>query len=227
MRGGAHNWAERRSGLDRRRSADSSSERLQLFRHDVRQPLGALFVLLAVVETEAALSPEVRQRLRQMQKQTELIADLLDTLAPEAPQVERIALGAFVEDVWAAMRPTTRCRLEVESLAEIEVLAEPVGLRRSVRNLLENAVRAAGDDGSVLLRVRALNGDAVFEVEDSGPGFGELAPQQGLGLVTVRRFAERSGGALTMGTASLGGARVSLWLPLAVPALATVQRDSA
>jgi signal transduction histidine kinase len=64
------------------------------------------------------------------------------------------------------------------------------------------------------VRVWAEDRDGVLEVADSGPGFGHLPPQHGHGLVGVRRFAERFGGAVVFGTSSLGGALVTLRLPL-------------
>ena len=68
------------------------------------------------------------------------------------------------------------------------------------------------------MRSRSASGNAdakpCSEVADSGPGFGHLPPQHGLGLIGVRRFAERFGGDFSVGTSSLGGALVTLRLPL-------------
>jgi signal transduction histidine kinase len=108
------------------------------------------------------------------------------------------------------------------------VLVDPVGLRRSVRNIIENAVRAVGTHGSVEIRVRRSGAEALLEVADSGPGFGKLAPQQGLGLLTVRRFVEQSSGRFAVSTSRLGGALVSLRLPAVQrPALCMAHGDSA
>ena len=94
------------------------------------------------------------------------------------------------------------------------MLVDPVGLKRVVWNLLDNARRAVAAGGEVEVRVRQRGRDAFVEVADSGPGLGQLAPQHGLGLIGVRRLAERFGGDFSIGTSSLGGALVTLRLPL-------------
>ena len=98
---------------------------------------------------------------------------------------------------------------------EAGVLVDPVGLKRSVWNLMDNARRAVANGGRVEVSVRRQRRDAVLDVADSGPGFGRLEAQQGHGLVGVRRFAERFGGDFSTGTSALGGALVTLRLPLA------------
>jgi two-component system sensor histidine kinase UhpB len=99
------------------------------------------------------------------------------------------------------------------------VLVEPVGLLRTTRNLLDNAVHAAtSTSGDALVRVVVdrQRDHAVLRVDDSGPGFGNVPARHGLGLVSVRRFAERWGGTLVIASSPLGGARVDLRLPHAV-----------
>ena len=73
-----------------------------------------------------------------------------------------------------------------------------------------------GPRRDVEVHVRRHHHDAVLEVADSGPGFGGLPTQHGHGLVGVRRFAKRFGGDICVGASSLGGALVTLRLPLAL-----------
>jgi signal transduction histidine kinase len=117
------------------------------------------------------------------------------------------------------------CRVSFIEAAPAYIVANPVDLTRAVRNLLENALRASNHGGSVEVVVTRDGADAVVEVSDSGPGFGRLAPVHGHGLVGVRRFAERYGGRLHFGSSRLGGAAVTLRLPLALgqPAGVTAQ----
>jgi len=94
------------------------------------------------------------------------------------------------------------------------------------QDALDNAVRAAGPDGTVEVAVRREGSRAVLEVSDDGPGFGRVPTQQGLGLVTVRRFVSRVRGTLDIGRSRLGGARLTLSMPTLVGGLVT-QRHSA
>ena len=100
-------------------------------------------------------------------------------------------------------------------LSATPVLVDPVELERAARNLIDNATRATAGGGRVDVRVWAEDRKAVLEVADDGPGFGHLTPHQGHGLVGVRRFLERFGGEFFYGASTLGGALVTLRLPLA------------
>ena len=92
-----------------------------------------------------------------------------------------------------------------------------VSLRRVLRNLLENAIRAAGPDGVVELSAeQTADGMLAVSIGDSGPGFGFGPP--GLasrGLAIVRTLVEAAGGHLDVGTAALGGASVTVTFPVA------------
>jgi signal transduction histidine kinase len=87
-------------------------------------------------------------------------------------------------------------------------------------NLLDNATRAAGPSGTVTAEVSRWDSQMLLAVEDDGPGFGRLVKDEGLvkghglGLSAVARHADQLGGRLECGRGSLGGGRVSLWLPL-------------
>ena len=54
----------------------------------------------------------------------------------------------------------------------------------------------------------------LLAVEDDGPGFGPLPGRCGLGLSAVAREAIAYKGRLECGRGGLGGARVSLLLPI-------------
>jgi signal transduction histidine kinase len=99
----------------------------------------------------------------------------------------------------------------------IFVRPHPVTLRRMTANLLANATRAAGPSGTVTIEVSGRGSQMLLAVEDDGPGFGWLDAGLGLGLSAVARQAAAHRGRLECGRGSLGGGRVSLWLPLAVP----------
>jgi signal transduction histidine kinase len=94
-------------------------------------------------------------------------------------------------------------------------------LRRAVRNLLENAVRASAGRGEVAVRVVAEGGDVVIAVADRGPGVpAELLPRifdpyfsthdtgTGLGLPITRRIVEEHGGTIQAHNREGGGLEV-------------------
>lgn len=111
--------------------------------------------------------------------------------------------------------------------------AEPIQLRRALQNLVGNAVKYA--NSKVVIGYRALNQQTCeVYVSDDGPGIPEVDYGKvfepfsrldesrskdtggfGLGLSIVRRIAYWHGGRAEAGrSSSLGGARISLRLPL-------------
>jgi signal transduction histidine kinase len=96
--------------------------------------------------------------------------------------------------------------------ARLPLLGDPVRLLALVENLLDNALRAAGEAGRVALRSgRAGAGEAWLEVEDDGPGVppelgeeifepgvGAFPGGCGLGLALCREAVALHGGELQL-----------------------------
>ena len=122
------------------------------------------------------------------------------------------------------------------------------GGAESLRRILENTVVNAceGEGGVLPARIEVVvltqpdTGSLAVEVRDDGPGFrSELlaAPISafrttkpggtGLGLYTVERLVQASGGWLRRANRPGGGASVALFLPEARPALAAGESDGA
>ncbi|GGO36665.1 signal transduction histidine kinase [Deinococcus humi] len=105
------------------------------------------------------------------------------------------------------------------------ILCDPDRLTQAVRNLLANARRAAGADGSVTLTLDETADKVTFTVRDSGPGLppelGERifepfisgAGSSGLGLSVSRQIAAMHGGSLSGGNHPQGGAEFVLSIP--------------
>ncbi|WP_239700778.1 sensor histidine kinase [Massilia sp. 9096] len=91
----------------------------------------------------------------------------------------------------------------------LAIAGNPMMLRELLSNLIDNALRYTPPGGSVTVRVRSDAGQALLEVEDTGPGIapserprvferfyrilGSSAPGSGLGLAIVREIAQQHG----------------------------------
>ncbi|HEX6074653.1 MAG TPA: sensor histidine kinase [Micromonosporaceae bacterium] len=132
-----------------------------------------------------------------------------------APQPRPVSVDRIAAEVVAALRlggdATVTLRAE-QAWADVEEL----DLWRALRNVVDNAVRAAGEHGTVAVQVYLDDGWAVTEVDDDGPGFGAGPPGlASLGLGIVRDFTDGSGGSLQIGQSRLGGSLVQIRLPAA------------
>ena len=211
------------------RGAASRQDHLDArLRHDIRQSLAALRALAAIVEAEVAADAGVAERLRLICNEVDWIAELVSSSGSTDGDQDFsvVDVGAVVASTCSSMSLGAGCDLRVVQEPAVMALTDEIALRRSARNLVDNAVRAAGPGGTVEVAVRREGSRAVLEVSDDGPGFGRMPTQQGLGLVTVRRFVSRVRGTLDIGRSRLGGARLTLSMPTHVGGLVT-QRHSA
>ena len=187
---------------------------LKELRHDLRQPLTAVRLLVDTMLSTTRVPPEAAVMLDRVQQQTDWMLQLLGSDMDPQPEVSIVDLADIAQSPCLATPTGVSYRERTHAEPDVAVLADPVGLLRAVWNLLDNARRAVADGGEIEVRVRQRGRDALLEVADSGPGFGHLTPEHGLGLIGVRRFAERFGGDFSVGTSSFGGALVTLRLPL-------------
>jgi signal transduction histidine kinase len=189
--------------------------------HDIRQPIAGVLALAEAALSEADLPKNTRESLDKIIGLAEWQSDVIEhwLWAPDdwsSETHETDVLGVITEEV-AAQQVTWAGDLTVLWPPGPVLVGLPrVTLRRMTANLLANATRAAGPSGRVTVEVSVRAAQMLLAVEDDGPGFGLLPGGRGLGLSAVAREAVEYNGRLECGRGGLGGARVSLLLPIAV-----------
>jgi signal transduction histidine kinase len=194
--------------------------------HDVRQSLAVVRALATLMESAPRLEAEAAEHIRLIQREVDWIGEMVAGADIEG-DVGDVDVGDVVCEAVTPLSRSSSCEVRVSREPGVTSLADAVELRRAARNLVDNAIRAAGPRGHVHIRVGTLGDEAVVEVGDDGPGFGRVPTQQGLGLVTVNRFASRFRGSLDVGSAPQGGALMTLRLPLSPQFRVPEQRRSA
>lgn len=174
--------------------------------HDLRTPLTRLRFRLEDVPDDQR--PALLREVAEMEDMiNEVIVFIRDASTPGARQ--RVDLAALVADTVADAR-LVGGDVEVIGDCEAPVEVDPVGMRRLLGNLLENAVKY-GERARV--RVTLRNGEAMAEILDAGPGIAEDEmdrvfepfyrspearrsgrPGSGLGLTVCRSIARAHGG---------------------------------
>jgi two-component system sensor histidine kinase RstB len=191
--------------------------------HDLRQPIATLRALVASLQAAEVSPDRLRWHLDNMEEQVDDLGDLvresLGILVPD-PAAEAVEDIRSVE-VNSSVAATVRCfavtwpgRIATCFGEKAVVGAPPQMFRRSVRNVLDNAARAAGKHGAIVVSVIAsLTGTSIL-IEDNGPGFGTIPAQHSIGLKIVDRTVSEAGGRLEITTSELlGGACVELFFP--------------
>jgi signal transduction histidine kinase len=205
--------------------------------HELRGPITAARLGLALGERPGALSPERLRALDlELGRATLAIDDLAEVRAGHRPPgaADDVDLRALLHDsveAWRGFAEVRGCTLELRwTGAGVRVLGDRLRLAQAFGNLLANAIEHGGGAVSVRVAASASLYEAVVRVEvcDDGPGLPapvtELARggrrrhgPHGHGLAVAAAVAAAHGGRL--GSApSERGARVVLELPVVSPA---------
>jgi two-component system, OmpR family, sensor kinase len=210
--------------------------------HELRTPIaGVQAAAETLLHHDDQLSYEERQHLqallvREAERAGALISDLLAAARLDAgidldlAPVSLRTLARSEIDRVRLLHPETAVTM---SGPEVIARADAAKVSSILRNVIDNAVRAAGPQGKVHLVVREHEQFAIAEIWDSGPGvppsereriFERLvrldhgragdAGGSGLGLAIARGYARAHGGDLTCEDPRGIGAMFRLVLPL-------------
>jgi len=132
-------------------------------------------------------------------------------------------------DSFRAQAAAADVSLTIEAGADLPWLdLDPGRVRQALTNLLANALRYTPAGGTVSVRYRQADGQAVIEVTDTGPG---IPPEElphvferfyksadsggmGLGLAIARKLTEAHGGAIHAESAPGAGTTMRVILPV-------------
>ncbi|MFV2195685.1 sensor histidine kinase [Nocardiopsis sp. LOL_012] len=212
--------------------------------HELRTPLSNLRGWLEAAQDGVAdLQPE---RMRMLVGETLLlqaiIDDLQDLALADAGRLrlspERVEARVLVEQVVASYQlRSDEAGLRLVAEADGTVLsADPTRLTQALGNLVGNALRHTPKTGTVTVRAWGEEGEAIFQVADTGTGIApEDLPQvfdrfwraeksrsrqtggSGLGLAIVRGLVELHGGSVAVRSTLGVGSVFTLRLPLSGP----------
>jgi two-component system, NtrC family, sensor histidine kinase HydH len=200
--------------------------------HELRNPLGVIESSLYILGQRTADERAQKHVTRigdQVTIANQIIADLLDMIRDRPLTREPVRIGPIMDSVLASVKHPVEVAIVVDGIADLpEIAADGSKLRQVLLNLVENAVHAVGDRGTVRIRGGASNSELWVAVEDDGPGvdatirgrlFEPLITTKtkgiGLGLPLVRRVVERHGGSVVYEPiAGVKGARFVIRLPL-------------
>ncbi|HEY7965891.1 MAG TPA: HAMP domain-containing sensor histidine kinase [Solirubrobacteraceae bacterium] len=214
--------------VQRRLVADAS--------HELRTPVTSIRTNIEILEQVDGMPADEREKIVrdvvvQLEELSELINDLIELARADehVDSREEIRLDVLVaEAIERARLYSPRARFDV-ALDETVVTGVPSRLGRAVNNLLDNAVKHAGTDQPIEVRLH----DGELEIRDHGPGIdaeelphifdrffrgnrSRALPGSGLGLAIVRQVAELHSGSVSIDAAEGGGTVVRMRVPMTV-----------
>jgi len=221
--------------------------------HQIRTPLASLRLqaeLAAEEDDPESLRRSVARIHRNAVEASQLTSQLLSHAMvihrSEALEPENIDLAALLDHVVQRARPISDdvlIRLDIDEAAEQAFIAgDPISLTEAMTNLVDNAVKYAGQGGDVTVRLGPLpEGGFQIDVADRGPGIPDAEKEgvlqrfgrgsagtgtigSGLGLAIVKAVADAHGGGLRLLDRPGGGLIVRLEFPQA-PASGSATRS--
>jgi len=209
--------------------ANVQGRRRQQLSHDIRHELGTVMLLASLLADGDDVGPDGRRTASQLLQETRWLLELQNAYQDTAAEddvagtlsLEPVRLDLCALQIVAALGLSARTAIEI-STAEVWAVADRLALWRALRNIVGNAIRAAGPAGRVSVRVEGWGLWAVAQVDDDGPGFGAARPgAAAMGLDIVYESVAACGGHLEIFQSSLGGCGVRVRMP------ATTVRDRA
>lgn len=196
--------------------------------HELKSPLASLQLSAETLSFRDLPRDQVLKLANRLRadagRMEDMISKILDTSQLDQGRIvlhpEPLEIGAAVDHVLEGLEhriTEVGARVQVDIAPNLEIRADPVGVRTVLRNLLDNALTAVHAKEQGTLRIRAVRDERYvhLRVEDDGVGFrpeesdllfekfyrpgNELRRKgsgQGLGLYIARRFVELEKGRL-------------------------------
>jgi signal transduction histidine kinase len=200
--------------------SDVQVRRRQQLSHDIRHELGTVMMLASILASSDDVGPDGRRRASQLLEEARWLVALQNAYQDGAadrdavtPALEPIRLDLCASQAVAVLGLSGPTAIDL-SISEVWAVADKLAFWRALRNILGNAIRAAGPAGRVALRVERSGDWAVAQVDDDGPGFGAaVSGNASMGLDIVYESVASCGGQFEIRRGSLGGCCVRLRLP--------------
>jgi signal transduction histidine kinase len=205
--------------------------------HELRSPLATLTAALEVIEADT--TGQAWRELSQVMgtetdRMRQLVEDLLLLAKADDTGIRMRRTDVDLDDLVAAeiqrLRSSAPELTVTGDVHPVRVVGDPARLSQVLRNLVDNAARAAHT--TVRLTTAEQNGSAIITVEDDGDGIPEADRQRvferfvrldtsrsrasggsGLGLSIAQEIARAHNGTITLNSSSTGGTTAVVTLP--------------
>ena len=205
--------------------------------HELRTPLGAMRgelegMIDGVLESDEEQLKSLYEETGRLRTMLDGIDDLTQAQASSLTLVKQeVELTAFLGNIGERFKPRAGekgVKITPEVKDNTIAWADPDRLSQIVINLLENAIRATPEEGTVTLRAGGEEGMTFVEVSDTGGGIEEKnipfiferfysGPDGGLGLglTIVKELVDAHGGEIKVNSEAGKGTTVTVTLPAA------------
>lgn len=209
--------------------------------HELRSPLSAIQMRLQVLKRKY---PELDQDLASIQNDVNRGTQVLENLlllarldpahTAQLPKSE-IDMNRVINEVLQALQPFAaekNIQIETQFAEHLVITGNDKLIFSCLRNLLDNAIRYAGQNGHVFMNMQQKQQRLSISIEDDGQGVTEEVLQRlgerfyralgtktqgsGLGLSICKKIIELHAGEIQFSRSAHGGLKVELQFPLPI-----------
>lgn len=206
--------------------------------HDIRNPVsvvqGYAQLLLAAADDPERVRDLAGRIAAEAERLGVLSAELLDYARGEVRlDMSVVRPSQVIDDArrYAEVKLRgTRVRLEVDLENDEPAVLDAQRMVRAIMNLLDNARKACGQDGTIRVTSTRDGGELVLSVSDTGVGMSSEVAERvfepffsrlggdgtGLGMVIVRNIVEAHQGRLSVESREGEGTTITLHIPVSV-----------
>jgi signal transduction histidine kinase len=209
--------------------------------HDIRNPLQAIAGELFLAKDEIDNLPDgvakkylqenivsIEENLYYIDK---IVADLQDYTKPLNPSSDTIRIEQAIEEALLIVNIPSKLQVSINIPKDFPTFpADFSMLKRALINLIQNAVQAMPNGGTLKISATCQNNHACININDTGQGipqeiqtklftplFTTKSKGQGFGLAVVKRLIEAQDGTITFQTQTGKGTTFTIKLPLQNP----------
>ena len=200
--------------------------------HGLKNPLAGVSEHLSTAGTSRAGDEDweyARQAANRMQS---MINEVVDVLRNEEldhlDTLSGVEIKKYLNNKYLSLLKGKQIDLGIRAIGDLVMSARDANIAKLiVSNLLDNAIDAVSPGGEIEVRIEAADGQAVFSVIDTGPGFSITARENlfapiqsaktngaGIGLAISQQLARHLGAVLELVRTSSSGSEVRLSMPL-------------
>jgi signal transduction histidine kinase len=205
--------------------------------HELNNPLNNVYlaaqILLREIEKLKDCPPVIKGSVKDIFSQTirvkRIVSDLLEFAREKPPEFKKIKLSGVINDALAqleALSEILNISFDLKLPEDVEVNADGHLIEQVFINLFSNAVDAMGGNGTLVVEIKALDGQVQIMISDTGKGIAQRDMQRifdpffttkdngtGLGLAIVYSIIEKHRGKIEVTSELDKGTTFKLILP--------------
>ena len=199
--------------------------------HDLRNPLQGIAGAIYLLRNESLTAEERNEMLQIIEKNVEysdgIVKDLLDYARPFALTRVETTPKEIVTGALGAVHIPDKIKVDDLSQKQPKILVDPDRMKRAFINLVENAIDAMPDGGTVTINSKESEEFVEISLSDTGAGLSRevlenlwkplqttKAKGMGLGLAIAKRIIDAHGGKIAVESKQGEGTTFTIRLPI-------------